>query len=96
MIEDFLIENINQLTIGAFAVAFLILTWQYFTSREKDRETYIKQVLAESQKNTEKFTEVINHSQTKMVTALDKLSDSIESEKEVFKEVLKELIRNYK
>lgn len=96
MIESFLFENINQLTIGAFAVAFLILIWNYFTSREKDREQYLKQILAESQVNTAKFTETVNHSQTQMTNALNKLSNSIESEKEVFKEVLKELIRNHK
>mgnify|MGYP001591420280 CR=1 FL=1 len=96
MIENFLIENINQLTIGAFAIAFLVLTWNYFTNKERERESYLKQILAESQKNTEKFSEVINHSQTKMTNALDKLANSIESEKEVFKEVLRELIRNQK
>lgn len=89
MIEDFIINNVNQLTIGAFSVAFLMLTWRYFTNREIEREIYIKQLILENQTNTKQFTETINHSQSKMTIAIDKLTHSIEDQTEIFKELIR-------
>ena len=103
MIEEFLIKNINQLTVGALALAFLMLVWRYFTNKEQDMATYIKALVADSQKNTENFVNTINHNQTKvnqsmdnlsktqihMNNAIEKLAHSIDDQTDVFKELIR-------
>ena len=103
MIEDFIIKNANQLTVATLSLAFLILIWRYFTSKELDMTKYVKALVADSQKNTENFVNTINHNQTKanqaidsltrtqgnMNNAIEKLVHSIEDQTDVFKELIR-------
>lgn len=86
---EFFIDNANQLTVATLALAFLGLTWRYFTMKEVKMEERMREILNESQQNVLKFIDTVNHNQTKINDAVHELSDNIKAQTEVFKELIR-------
>lgn len=77
--------------IGIVAVIASLLGWivkrviNYFIKANTE-------LVIQSQKNVENFVNTINHNQTKMNDAIDKLSNSIEVQTDVFTRIINDKV----
>ena len=96
--------EIISLIISIFGLLGWLMKYviKYFTTNSNDKLKYIEQLVEVNQKNTEAFTNAINHQQTlnremqaRTVEALQRLERSISISNEVNKQVM-EFIRHGK
>ena len=87
----------NQTTIQIIAIVAgvsALLGWvlktviKHFIDSAVRKEEYVIELVAQGQKNTEKFTETINHNQSKMNKSIDNLAGNIEAQTEIFKQLI--------
>ena len=81
--------------IAIIAVISALLGWVvrtvliYFMERNTEKGGHIISLVQQNQENVTAFRETINHHQTKMTTAVEKLADNIDTQTEGFKQLIK-------
>ena len=64
----------------------------YFISSAKQKDQYIISLVGDNEKNVEKFVNTVNHNQTKMNEAVDRLTHSIDVQTDIFTKIINDSV----